>query len=77
MPTMAKKRGERKRTGEPYVRVHKGYWHLYYRNPDPTKPYPAHKSLGLAEDERLKALTASARNPQFATARARKRALDT
>ena len=52
---MAKKRDQKRRTGEPYVRVHKGYWHLYYRNPDPARPYPAHKSLRLHEGERDKA----------------------
>ncbi len=35
------------RTGEPYIRLHKRRWHLFYRNPDPSKNYPVHKSLRL------------------------------
>jgi len=57
---VARNRSQRARTGEPYVRVHKGYWHLYYRNPDPRKNYPTHKSLELLEEQRAKAETIEA-----------------
>ena len=52
---MAEKSDSRTRSGEPYVRVHKGYWHLYYRNPDPSKNYPVHKSLRLKAEQEEKA----------------------
>ncbi len=40
------------RDGRPYIRLHKGYWHLYYPNPDPEKNYPVHRSLRLPEEKR-------------------------
>lgn len=48
------------RTGKPYVRVHKGYWRLCYRNADPKKNYPIHKSLELREEQSAKAETIEA-----------------
>ncbi|KXB07615.1 hypothetical protein AKJ51_00670 [candidate division MSBL1 archaeon SCGC-AAA382A20] len=52
---MSKNSKQNSRNGEPYIRLHKGYWHLYYRNPDPSKNYPVHKSLSLKEGEEEKA----------------------
>ena len=57
---MARRRQERNRTGEPYVKIHNERWHLFYRNPNPSKPYPAHKSLRLEPDARRKAETIEA-----------------
>jgi len=57
---MARKRGARPRDRQPYVRLHQRYWHLYFRNPDPEKPYPLHRSLRLRPGERRKAETVEA-----------------
>jgi site-specific recombinase XerD len=57
---MAKKLDPRPRDGQPYVRIHQGHWHLYFRNPDPKKPYPLHRSLRLLPEERRKAETIEA-----------------
>lgn len=57
---MAKKKNTRRDRGRPYVRIHNGYWHLFYRNPDPAKTYPAHRSLRLRAEQVQEAETVEA-----------------